>query len=141
MQVLNAGAADAVRAFEPNAVTDVTGFGLIGHSYELAERSGVAVELHGASLPALPGALELADAGVRTGGDSRNRDFAGAAVTVDGVGDGRVALAYDPQTAGGLLISLPESRAAAFEQAAAARDVFVARIGHIAAGSGVSLSS
>jgi selenide,water dikinase len=140
MQVLNAAAADAVRAFEPNAVTDVTGFGLLGHSYELAERSGVAVELDARSLPALPGALELAEAGVRTGGDGRNRDFAGGAVTVDGASDGHLALAYDPQTAGGLLISLPRSRAAAFEQAAAARDVFVAQIGRIAAGSGVSVS-
>jgi selenide,water dikinase len=141
MQVLNAGAADAVRAFEPNAVTDVTGFGLIGHSFELAERSGVAVELDAPSLPALPGALELADAGVRTGGDGRNRDFAGAAVTVDGASDGQVALAYDPQTSGGLLIALPESRAAAFEQAAGVRDVFVARIGRIAAGSGVCVAA
>jgi selenide,water dikinase len=140
MQVLNAGAADAVRAFEPNAVTDVTGFGLLGHSYELAERSGVAVELDGPSLPALAGALDLARAGVRTGGDSRNRDFAGAAVTLDGASDEQVALAYDPQTAGGLLISLPESRASVFEQAAAARGVFVARIGRIAAGAGVSVS-
>ena len=140
MQVLNAGAADTVRAFAPNAVTDVTGFGLLGHSYELAERSGVAVKLDAPSLPALPGALDLADAGVRTGGDSRNRDFAGAAVAVDGASEGQVALAYDPQTAGGLLIALPEERAAAFEQAAAARGVFAARVGRIAAGAGVSVS-
>ena len=63
MQVLNAGAADALRAFEPNAVTDVTGFGLLGHAYELAERSGVAVRARRSALPALPGALELAASG------------------------------------------------------------------------------
>jgi selenide,water dikinase len=139
MQVLNAGAADALRGFAPNAVTDVTGFGLLGHAYELAERSGVAVELDASALPALAGALELAAAGVRTGGDSRNRDFAGAFVTVDGATDGQVALAFDPQTAGGLLVSLPEERAAALEQAAGARDVFLARIGSIAAGNGIRL--
>jgi len=139
MQVLNAGAAAAVRPFEPNAVTDVTGFGLLGHSYELAERSGVAVRLEAGALPALPGALELAAAGVRTGGDSRNRDYAAAAVTVDGASDAQVALAYDPQTAGGLLVSLRADRAAAFEQAAEARGVFLARIGTVEAGEGVRL--
>ena len=141
MQVLNAGAADALRAFAPNAVTDVTGFGLLGHAYELAERSGVAVELDASALPALPGALELAAAGVRTGGDSRNRDFAGAFVTVDGASDAQVALAFDPQTAGGLLVSLPEARAAALEQAAGARNVFLTRIGTIGAGRGIRLAA
>ena len=61
----------------PNAVTDVTGFGLLGHAYEMASRSGVRIELDAAALPALPAALELAEAGVRTGGDRRNREYAG----------------------------------------------------------------
>ena len=77
MRTLNAGAADALRPFRPNAVTDVTGFGLLGHAHELASRSGVRVELEANALPSLPGALDLAAAGVRTGGDRRNRDFAG----------------------------------------------------------------
>ena len=140
MSTLNAAAAGAVRAFEPSAVTDVTGFGLLGHAYELAERSGVAVRLEAAALPVLPGALELAEAGVRTGGDPRNREFAGAAVSTEGVSEALVALAYDPQTAGGLLISLPRARAASFEQAAGARGLFLARIGEVEAGSGVRLA-
>ena len=69
--------ADALRSFSPNAVTDVTGFGLLGHVHETAERSGVRIALDAGRLPALPGALELAADGTRTGGDRRNREFAG----------------------------------------------------------------
>ena len=70
--------------FEPGAVTDVTGFGLFGHAHEVAERSGARIVLDAASLPALPGALEAAAQGVRTGGDARNRDFAADALALDG---------------------------------------------------------
>jgi selenide,water dikinase len=139
MQVLNADAAELVRPFAPSAVTDVTGFGLLGHAYELASRSGVAVELDANALPALPGALELAAAGVRTGGDARNRDFVGTALTVEGADDAQVALGFDPQTAGGLLVSVPAERAADLE--AAAGDRFLARIGSVAAGDGIRLTA
>ena len=77
----------------------------------MAERSGVRIELDAASLPFFPGALEQAEAGVRTGGDRRNRDFAGPHVEADGRARGALALAYDPQTAGGLLVSLPADKA------------------------------
>jgi selenide,water dikinase len=140
MQELNAAAADLLRLIAPNAVTDVTGFGLLGHAYEVATRSGVAVRIDAASLPALRGALELAEQGVRTGGDRRNRDYVGAALTVENVSDARVALAFDPQTAGGLLVSLPEARGEALERAAADRGLFLARVGSVASGSGLLLS-
>ena len=112
MTALNREAADALRPFTPNAVTDVTGFGLLGHAHEMAERSGVRIELDAAALPFFPGALEQAEAGVRTGGDRRNRDFAGPHVEADGPTEALVALAYDPQTAGGLLVSLPADKGA-----------------------------
>src|SRR5438874_11193712 len=95
MTTLNGAAADVLRPFEPNAVTDVTGFGLLGHAYETAERSGVRIRLEAASLPALDGALEAARAGVRTGGDPRNRDFAGPHVESEGLPDDLLALGYD----------------------------------------------
>ena len=79
MTTLNDRAAEVLRPFSPHAVTDVTGFGLLGHAHETAERSGVRIRLRAAALPALDGALEAARDGVRTGGDPRNRDFAGAA--------------------------------------------------------------
>ena len=131
--------ADALRPFEPTAVTDVTGFGLLGHAHELAERSGVRVVLDAAALPVLPGALELAREGVRTGGDRRNRDFAGGAVDASTT-DELLALAYDPQTAGGLLVSVPAEKAAVLTASFAARELFVARVGRVDAGSGVALA-
>ncbi len=138
MKTLNREAADAVRPFSPNAVTDVTGFGLLGHVYELAARSGARAELDAAALPALPGALELATAGVRTGGDRRNREYAGPHVEST-AGDAAEALAYDPQTAGGLLVSLPAEKGAVLEAAFATAGLFIARIGRIVEGTGVSI--
>ena len=82
MTTSNAAAAEALRPFLPNAVTDVTGFGLFGHAHEMADRSGVRIVLE--DVPALDGALEAARGGVRTGGDRRNREY--AAVEVDGTG-------------------------------------------------------
>ena len=138
MLELNLAAADAVRPFEPSAVTDVTGFGLLGHAYELASRSDVRLVLDADALPALPGALELAAAGVRTGGDRRNREFADAHVDST-AGEAAETLAFDPQTAGGLLVSIPAERAAVLAATLADAGVAVARIGRVEAGSGVVL--
>jgi selenide, water dikinase len=136
MLELNLRAADVVRAFEPNAVTDVTGFGLLGHAYELASRSSVRVVLDAEALPALPGALELASRGVRTGGERRNREFVGT--HVDSSGDGaQEALAFDPQTAGGLLVSMPGDRAVVLEATLRGAGLVGARIGRVERGSGV----
>lgn len=141
MTTLNGAAADVLRPFAPHAVTDVTGFGLLGHAYETADRSGVRLRLDAAALPALPGAVEAARAGVRTGGDPRNRDFAGPHVSADGVADELLALAYDAQTAGGLLVSLPADKALSLAAEFRARDLFLARVGTVEEGDGVVLSS
>jgi selenide,water dikinase len=138
MQELNRDAADALRPFSPNAVTDVTGFGLLGHLHELASRSGVRAVVDSGSLPSLPFAFELAGAGVSTGGDRRNREFASRHVE-SVAGKTAEILAYDPQTAGGLLVSLPEERAAVLEATFRSADLFIARIGHVEAGAGVAL--
>ena len=108
MRRLNRQAAEALSALPepPHAVTDVTGFGLLGHSWEMAERSGACLELDSRSFPLYPGALAAAEAGVRTGGDARNRAHLEGRVT--SVADPAMeALAYDPQTSGGLLAALP----------------------------------
>ncbi len=136
MLELNREAADVLRPFTPNAVTDVTGFGLLGHVHELASRSGVRALIDPGSLPFLPAARDLAEQGVRTGGDRRNRDYAGSHVESDA--DAALeALAYDPQTAGGLLISLPAERGAVLEATFASRGLMAARIGTVEPGSGV----
>jgi selenide,water dikinase len=138
MVELNREAADALRPFEPNAVTDVTGFGLLGHVHELASRSGVRAVIDAEALPLLPGALELAEGGVRTGGDRRNREFAGPHVEST-ARPGLEALAYDPQTAGGLLVSLPANKAVLLGASFAAVGLSPTRIGAVEAGAGVVL--
>src|SRR5690242_7503715 len=127
MTTLNKDWADVLRGFRPNAVTDVTGFGLLGHAHEMAERSGVRLVLEADAWPALGGALEVARAGEKTGGDGRNRDFAAAHVSADGVADELLVLGYDPQTAGGLLVSLPAEQGPALAAELAARDLFAKR--------------
>ena len=138
MTTLNKEAADLVRPFSPHAVTDVTGFGLFGHAHEMAERSGVRISIDAASIPVLGDALEIARRGVRTGGDPRNREF--APVTADGVAEELLALGYDAQTAGGLLVSLPADKALSLRSEFERRGLFLARIGAVEAGSGVAVN-
>jgi len=131
MRRLNRAAAEALSGVGDavHAVTDVTGYGLAGHSWEVADRSGVRAVVDCSTLVTYPGARRIADAGQRTGGDQRNRDYlAGHLDSTVALGD--ETLCFDPQTSGGLL--------AALEPAAA--DELVAeggwwRVGEIAAGS------
>jgi selenide, water dikinase len=139
MTELNGPAADVLRTFQPNAVTDVTGFGLFGHAYEVAERSAARLVLEAEALPALPGALAAAERALLTGGDARNRDFAAHAVSLNGAPGPLVALGYDPQTAGGLLVALAADRAAVLDAAFRARGLFLARIGRVEQGGGVAV--
>jgi selenide,water dikinase len=137
MTTLNKDAADALRSFEPNAVTDVTGFGLFGHTHEMSERSGVRITLESERFPAIDGALDLARNGVRTTGDPRNREFAGPHMELAEIPTALETLAFDPQTAGGLLVSVPADRGATLEAEFAARRLFLRRIGRVEEGSGV----
>jgi selenide,water dikinase len=107
MRTLNRLASEALVALGPavHAATDVTGFGLLGHGWEVAERSGVRVVLDGSALPVYAGALAAAERGTRTGGDTRNRRYLDGHVDV-AVGEAVEALAYDPQTSGGLLAAV-----------------------------------
>jgi selenide,water dikinase len=139
MRMLNKEAAELLRARSPNAVTDVTGFGLFGHAHEVAERSGVRLVLEWERVPAIDGALDLARNGVRTSGDPRNRDFAARHVDLAETPEAMEALGFDPQTAGGLLVSLPAEQGAALEADFAAQKVFIRRIGRVEEGSGVAV--
>jgi len=103
----------------------------------MASRSKVRIELDASAVPALPGARELADAGVRTGGDRRNREYAGP--NVESVASAsQEALAYDPQTAGGLLVSLPADKAAVLAATFADLGLELHRVGDVREGRGVS---
>ncbi len=115
MRVLNRRAAESLQGLAgdgPHAVTDVTGFGLLGHGWEMAERSGVSLRFDGGRLPLYDGALAAAAAGVRTGGDARNRLHLEGRVTST-ASAAMEALAYDPQTSGGLLAALAPEDAVA----------------------------
>jgi selenide,water dikinase len=137
MRTLNRDAADALRTFEPSAVTDVTGFGLLGHAHEMATRSGVRVTIEASRLPALPGALEAARVGVSTAGTRNNKEY--ATVEHGDVEPELLELAYDPQTAGGLLGALPKDKGPALEATFARAGLFLARVGVVEAGSGLAL--
>jgi selenide,water dikinase len=116
MTMLNKAAAEVVISggFAVHSVTDVTGFGLIGHAREVALGSHVSLRIHASRVPLLPGALECVRGGFVPGGLKANRQFAEACVEADaGVPQDLLTLLYDPQTAGGLLISVAASDAAA----------------------------
>jgi selenide, water dikinase len=140
MTELNDRAAETLRPFEPSAVTDVTGFGLFGHAHEMAERSGVRLVLDPSSFPALAGALTVARRGLRTGGDVRNREFVAGAVELRGLPEELDILGFDPQTAGGLLVSLPAAKGAVLEAAFAGAGLSLFRIGEAVEGAGVALA-
>jgi selenide,water dikinase len=112
MVTLNRDASRIMRDFEVHACSDVTGYGLLGHSHEMASGSGVTLVLQSAALPVLYGAVGLAERGFVTGGCRRNRDYLADKVTTNpGVGVGLAEVAFDPQTSGGLLIALPADEA------------------------------
>ncbi len=104
-------AAEAMRDFGVQGATDVTGFSLIGHTWEMACASKVTIEIDSVAVPLLEGALELASEGMLTGADKTNREYVGADVRiVDSVGENLVKLLFDPQTAGGMLIAIGKDR-------------------------------
>jgi selenide,water dikinase len=105
-------AAEAMREFEVKGATDVTGFALIGHAWEMAKASKVSIQINAGAVPLLEGALELASAGILTSGDKTNREYVGHDVEIaESVDKDLVRLLYDPQTAGGMLISISDARA------------------------------
>jgi selenide,water dikinase len=107
-------AAEAMREFGVKGATDVTGFALLGHTWELACASKVTIEIDATSVPLLEGALELASAGMLTSGDKTNREYVGGDVQIDpSVDENLLKLLFDPQTAGGMLIAIPEDKSAA----------------------------
>lgn len=111
MLTSNRSAAEAIRDFGVRAATDITGFGLLGHAWEVAKASEVTFEIDAGAIPLLPGAIEMARLRMLTQGDRTNREYVGDDVLIDPATvaeeDGAlVSLFYDPQTAGGLLISI-----------------------------------
>jgi selenide,water dikinase len=113
MATLNDVAASQARAAGAHALTDVTGFGLLGHVHELAAASGLSAELEAAAIPAIDGVLDLlSDEQALAGGSKRNRaDAEGFTAWADGVPEPRRRLACDAMTSGGLLAAVPADAA------------------------------
>ena len=115
MTTLNKAAAEVITSggFAVHSLTDVTGFGVIGHAREMAVASGVSLRIRASQVPLLPGALECVRRKFVPGGLKANRQFAEPCVEADAaIEPDLLTLLYDPQTAGGLLIAVAESDAA-----------------------------
>ena len=116
-----------------HALTDVTGFGLLGHTLELARGAGLTARIHSADLPVLPGVMTLAEQGIFTGASGRNWTSYGESIALSPtISDAQRALLTDPQTSGGLLVSCTPDTAAAvlatFEQAGFAEACIIGRM-------------
>ena len=134
MTTLNKAAADVIResAFQIHAMTDITGFGLIGHAREIAMASDVSLELRASTIPLLDGALQCVQAGYIPGGLTNNREFAECAVEFGAVVSQEIkTMLFDPQTAGGLFISVASGDAANLLKALLANDVRAVEVGRV----------
>jgi selenide,water dikinase len=119
MSTLNKDAAQIALEYGATACTDVTGFGLLGHAYQMAKASNVAMEIWLDRVPRLNGVLEYAGMGLLSAATYANRKYVGENVTFEtGIGLAEQDLLFDPQTSGGLLIALPEKKAYAALEAA-----------------------
>ena len=135
MQQLNAAAARATHDLDVHAMTDVTGFGIGGHLIEIARSSGVEIRLAIGALPVLDGFLDYATMGLTTAGQRRNQEHFGREVHAEGpLTPEQEALLFDPQTAGGLVIVLPEGQGSRLQERLADAGVPSWRVGDIAAG-------
>ena len=140
MRTLNRAASEVLVANKIAGATDVTGFGLLGHGLEMARASETRFVFDAAGLPALPRALDLARAGVETGGAAHNRRFVLPALSAAGdVPAEIVTLAHDPQTSGGLLAAIPAGKLATVESALNAAGVETWHVGRVEEGAGVGL--
>ena len=142
MTTLNKAAADVIvgshspsaisRQGAVHALTDITGFGLIGHAREMAVASNVSLRIHASNVPILDGALECIRAGYIPGGLKANREFAECVVGYDNsVSEDLRTLLFDPQTAGGLLISVAADHANALKIALEGAGVTTVEIGEV----------
>jgi selenide,water dikinase len=110
MTELNATASRAALALDARCATDITGFGLLGHANHIARASKTSLRIETARVPVLPGAREAWSAGVRTGGAERNDQYLESRIGWGRASDADRALLVDPQTSGGLLVSISSDR-------------------------------
>jgi selenide, water dikinase len=117
MALLNKSAAEALKPFNPHAVTDVTGFGLLGHGSEIARGSNVSFEISLSQIPVLAGTYELAAKGVVPGGSKSNHKWLENDVMYEDISSEEQIVLCDAITSGGLLVSLPKKEAEQYVKA------------------------
>ena len=140
MKRLNRDASQLAVEFKLHGATDITGFGFLGHATEMAEASGVALRIHFPSIPLMKAAQKFALAYTFPGGAADNQLYFSPKVTVEGeLNENLLTLLYDPQTSGGLLIAVPEAKAADFQAEADSRAIPMWQIGSVTPGSGITI--
>ena len=132
MITLNKTASIIMRNYPVHACSDITGYGLLGHAFEMTSGSDITLILESTKLPIINATSDLAEAGYLTGGGKRNREFLNGKMAIDpSINKGLVETALDPQTSGGLLIALPEKDAGKLVKELRANEVESAStIGH-----------
>ena len=134
MTMLNAAAGEAMGQYDVHAATDITGFGLLGHAREMAAGSDAGLEFDHTKLEFIPGALDYARQGVFPGGQKNNRNFAEVEVEMgEHVPEEIAGLLYDPQTSGGLLISVDPADTESLLEKLRAADVPANKVGRVVA--------
>ncbi len=133
MATLNKDASEVMIELGAHGCTDITGFGLFGHAFEMSAASGVTLRIRADQVPLVPGVKDLADRGMLSGGVERNRSYVGEEIRLDGGVDARsVDLFFDSETSGGLLISLtPENADALVKRLREGGHSYTARIGEV----------
>ena len=139
MLLLNRRAAELVQQVEFHALTDVTGFGLLGHGYEMAEASGAALRFAFERVPFLPGAQDYAEQWLFPGGACNNQRTYQACIAFDDLEEEMQMLLLTPETSGGLLVALPPDQAARYEALCQAAGQDVWRVGEVVEGTGIEV--
>jgi len=140
MTRLNCCASRMAREAGVRALTDVTGYGILGHAYEMAVASSTGIRFSASALPLLPGALDYAYRGITTGGGARNRHYLEGKVKVStGVTEEIGHILFDPQTSGGLLFAVPQKAIPALEDAFGTSEQPLWRVGEVTAETGVTV--
>jgi selenide, water dikinase len=133
METLNRAASDALRAIDGavHACTDITGFGLVGHAYEIAAASHCTIEIDAESVPLLPGLRDLVSGNVPGGGRTNAQHFGATLAVAPAVHPELVQILHDPQTSGGLLVVVDARRASEVEEGLRRARVSVSRVGRV----------
>ncbi len=141
MTRLNRHPSHVARAVEAHALTDITGYSILGHGYEMAVAGNVSFRLSASQIPLLPGAMDYAIRGIITGGAARNRTHLHDKVTIsDEVSEEMRHILFDPQTSGGLLLVVAPEKAAEVKDGFAAAELPVWQVGDVVEGRGVQVT-